>query len=296
MIQRKIILLLSTLLFILGCFDFTIVQYIEQQKDRSLIITIRASSPFLKEKKKSTAFDENEFKNKIIADNITLLSSRYIEDDLTGTFEYVFKIKQLPSKIDLTKPIKLLPYKDKNGQYIFFSMETSEFKQTSNNDLFNTKEIAENILAASKYRLAFSNLTPKKALIIVNRTQTERFNLSIYKMGNVYCIDIPMNLMLMNETAVIVSFTNTINDSEISKYFAELREKREEEEKKYKQEQQKKDEIENPNEDVNNNNLDNDDYNNYENDSDITDDNGITDEDANTHHDTDTNTDTENVK
>ncbi|MCX8125451.1 MAG: hypothetical protein N3F66_14985 [Spirochaetes bacterium] len=290
MIHRKIILLLSALLFVLGCFDFTIVQYIEQQKDKSLIITVRATSPFLKEKKKSTVINEDEFKNKIVTTNITLLSSRYIEDDLAGTYEFVFKAKQLPSKLESTLSSPFLPYKDKNGQYIFFSLGTSELKQPSNNDLFDTKEIAETMLAAAKYRLAFGNITPNKALIIVNRKQIEKFNLSIYQMGNVYCIDIPMNLMFMNESAVIVSFTNNINDSEISNYLTELRKKREQEEKKYREEQQKKDETEKLNEDKNNNDtIDKDDYNEYENDSGINNDKS-TGEDTNIH------TDSENIE
>ncbi len=178
----------------------------------------------------------------------------------------------------------------------FFSLETPKLKQPSNKDFIDEKAITEAMLAAAKYRLAFGNMLPKKALIIVNREQIEKFNLSIYQMGNVYCIDIPMNLMFMNESAVIVSFTNTINDSEISNYLAQLRKKREQEERKYCEELQKKHETEKHTEDKNNNdNLDNDDYNTYENDLDITDDES-TDQDTNTQTNSDTNTNTDNIK
>lgn len=86
------------------------------------------------------------------------------------------------------------------------------------------------------------------------------FNLSIYRLGSIYFIDIPMSLILMNESAIIVSFSKTINDANIRYYLTQLNKKREEEEKKYHKElekQQNNDTI-NPDDDSDTQENDND--------------------------------------
>ncbi|MEW6525329.1 MAG: hypothetical protein AB1444_01520 [Spirochaetota bacterium] len=227
------IMLLITLLFTTGCFDFDIVHYIEPKKDKSLFIKFRVTSMYFKDQNNKNAFGNDVIKGNLPDDKNTKVTYQLIQDDITAGIEATITTKPYSTMSELDK-LPLIPYQDKFGQYILLFHNYQ--KISSSSDFFDSQKIAEGLIAASKYRLAFGNCIPKKIVIIVNKENQEKFYPNIYQLGNIYHIDIPMNLVLMNESAVIVSFTNTINDSEISNYLAKLMEKRKEEEKKYQEE------------------------------------------------------------
>ncbi len=104
----------------------------------------------------------------------------------------------------------------------------------------------------------------------------------------IYCIDIPMNLILMNEAVVIISYSSTVNDYEISSYLAKLLEKRKE--KENKNENVDKNEYNVTNEE-NKKQLDDNTDTDIDTDGDI---NRDTDEDTDIYNDNQTNA--ENVK
>lgn len=241
-------------IFTTGCFDFDIVHYIEPKKDKSVFIKFRVTSSYFKDKDNQNISDNEIIKSNLPGDKDAKVTYQLIQNDLTSGIEITITAKPSLTIPDESDKLPIIPYRDKYGQYVFIFHNYQKF--SSSNDMFDTQAIAEGMLAASKYRLFFCNTIPKKALIIVNREQPERFNLSIYQVGNVYCIDIPMNLILMNESAVIVSSANTINDSEMSNYLAKLLEKRKEEEKKYQEDLNK-----NENNDINKYNNNDDDQN-----------------------------------
>ena len=247
-------------IFTTGCFDFDVVHYIEPKKDKSVFIKFRVTSVYFKDKNNQNISDNEIIKSTLPGDNDAKVTYQLIQNDLTSGIEITIATKPYSTIPDESDKLPIIPYRDKYGQYIFIFHNYQKF--SSSKDMFDTQTIAEGLLAASKYRLAFGNTIPKKALIIVNRNQPERFNLSIYQIGNVYFIDIPMNLLIMNESAVIVSCDTTIKDSEISNYLATLLEKRKEEEKKQQEELNK-----NENNDTNKyNNDDGQEDNKLEND------------------------------
>jgi hypothetical protein len=258
--KKFYIIAIVSFIFTTGCFDFDIVHYIEPKKDKSLFIKFRVTSIYFKEKENNNLQNNEIIKSNLPDDKNSKVTYQTIQNDLTAGIEITIEAKPysaIPSDFD---KFPIIPYKDKYGQYVLIFHNYQKF--SSSNEAFESQKIAEGLLAASKYRLAFGNTIPKKALIIVNRNQPERFNLAIYKIGNVYCIDIPMNLILINESAVIVSCDTTIKDSEISNYFATLLEKRKEEEKKQQEELNK-----NENNDTNKyNNDDGQEDNKLEND------------------------------
>ena len=273
--KKFYIIAIVSFIFTTGCFDFDVVHYIEPKKDKSVFIKFRVTSIYFKEKDNNN-FQNNEIiKSNLPDDKNSKVTYQLIQNDLTSGIEITIATKPYSTIPDESDKLPIIPYRDKYGQYIFIFHNYQKF--SSSKDMFDTQMIAEGILAASKYRLFFSNTIPKKALIIVNREQLKKFNLSTYKIGNVYCIDIPMNLILMNESAVIVSSANTIKDSEISNYLATLLEKRKEEEKKQQEELNK-------NENNDTNKYNNDEDNNFDNYNDDLNDN------AESESDTDTNT------
>lgn len=227
------IMLLITLLFTTGCFDFDIVHYMEPKKDKSLFIKFRITSMYFKDQTNKNAFGNEAIKGNLPDNKDAKVTYQLIQDDITAGIEATIITKPHSTISNLDK-LPLIPYQDKFGQYILLFHNYQ--KISSSSDFFDSQQIAEGLIAASKYRLAFGNCIPKKIVIIVNKDNQEKFYPTIYQLGNIYHIDIPMNLVLMNESAVIVSFTNTINDSEISNYLAKLMEKRKEEEKKYQEE------------------------------------------------------------
>jgi hypothetical protein len=243
-------MLLITLLFTTGCFDFDIVHYMEPKKDKSLFIKFRITSMYFKDQTNKNAFGNEAIKGNLPDNKDAKVTYQLIQDDITAGIEATIITKPHSTISNLDK-LPLIPYQDKFGQYILLFHNYQ--KISSSSDFFDSQQIAEGLIAASKYRLAFGNCIPKKIVIIVNKDNQEKFYPTIYQLGNIYHIDIPMNLVLMNESAVIVSFTNTINDSEISNYLAKLMEKRKEEEKKYQEELKK-----NESDDENTYNEDND--------------------------------------
>lgn len=265
--KRFYIIAIISFLFTIGCFDLDIVHYVEPKKDRSLFIKFRVTSIYFKDQTDKKTFNNDVIKGNLPDEKDTQVTYQWIENDLTAGVEITTTAKP-HSTISATDKFPVIPYRDKFGQYIFIYHNYQELGSSQN--LFDSQKIAEGLLAASKYRLAFGNTVPKQALIIVNREQPEKFNLSIYQLGNIYCIDIPMNLIIMNESAVIVSCASTINDSEISNYLTKLFEKRKEEEKKHeelkKQENNENDATNNYNDSNNEDNSDKQFDNNHNND------------------------------
>ncbi|MGB4267691.1 MAG: hypothetical protein WBK20_00770 [Spirochaetota bacterium] len=269
------IILVITLLFTTGCFDFDILHYIEPKKDKLLFIKFRATSVYFKNETKNFSSNKEELQKNLALNRISNLNYQFIENDLTAGIEMTMLAKPFESIPAGDTIFPIIPYRDKYGQFIFIFHNYQEFR--SSNDLFDSQQIAEGLLAASKYRFVFGNTIPKKALIIVNRAKPQKFNLSIYQIGNIYCIDIPMNLIIMNDSVVIVSCRSIINDSEIDNYLAKLLEKRKKEEEKKYEELYKNENFDQ------NNHTDNNEENNNQ-----------LDDNTDTTIDTDTDTDTDN--
>ncbi|HNX59925.1 MAG TPA: hypothetical protein PKK43_12565 [Spirochaetota bacterium] len=231
--MKKITPVLITALFICtGCFD--VMHYVEFRKDKSIYVDYRLTigvgakdaGAEIKQADDSRIF--SGFGAGIKKYNPEI---RRIENDRETGIELICtapeKALMLPAE-DSEYP--LIPYKDAKGQYIFISQPKSAAAD-SNQD---ANKMIQSMFASSRYRIITGGtFTVKKAVIITNDQETAtRFEPSIYKLGPLSFVDMPLISVMFKESAVIISESDTIDEKEIRAYFAKRNKEREEAAKK----------------------------------------------------------------
>ena len=217
-----------------GCFD--VVHYIEPRNDKTVFIDYRVTSVMGKGKKEFTFDRDGTLKDLQLGSLKTKLSIK----DCSGDLESGYEISGVIPESMLTFPVEnvkapLLPYKDRLGQYVLLFQDGKRGKDQSD-------KMAEAILMTAKYRIVIGGAKPKAARLISN--DDKKIRLTVYTLGTQSYIDIPLGLVFGNEGAVIISFTDSVSDAEMTAHFAKARERRAKDEEKARLEREHQNRIE----------------------------------------------------
>lgn len=224
--------LISILFICTGCFD--VMHYVEVKKDKSVYVDYRLTIGIgakdagteIKQADDSKIF--SGFGNGIKKYNPEI---RRIENDMETGVELICTVPEkalmLPAE---DSEYTLIPYKDAKGQYIFISRPKSAAAD-SNQD---ANKMIQSMFASSRYRIITGGtFTAKKAVVITNDRETAtRFEPSIYRLGPLSFVDMPLISVMFKESAVIISDSDSIDEKEIRAYFTKRNKEREEAAKK----------------------------------------------------------------
>ena len=115
--NKACIILIISLLFTTGCFDFDIVHYIEPKKDKSLFIKFRVTSIYFKDQTSKNIFANDIIKANIPDDKNSKVTYQLIQNDLTAGLEITFSAKPQTTYSNSDK-LPIIPCYDKYNQYI----------------------------------------------------------------------------------------------------------------------------------------------------------------------------------
>ncbi len=224
--------LIAALFICTGCFD--VLHYVEVKDDKSVYVDYRLTVGIgnkdagaeIKQADDSKIF--SGFGNGIKKYNPEI---RRISNEMETGVELICTAPEkaliLPAE-DSEYP--LLPYKDAKGQYLFISRP----KSTATDSNQDANKMIQSMFASSRYRIITGGkFTPKKAVVITNDQETPtRFEPSIYRLGPLTFVDMPLTSIMFKESAVIISATDTIDEKEVRAYFTKRNRERAEAAKK----------------------------------------------------------------
>ncbi|HNX60590.1 MAG TPA: hypothetical protein PKK43_15920, partial [Spirochaetota bacterium] len=155
--------------------------------------------------------------------------------------------------------IAFIPYHDKKGQYILVSLGTMSGKDNKQ----DMDKMMNAVFASARYQVILNGtFIPRKVMLITNEKEgLIRYYPNVYTLGKMIFIDIPGSLMLLNESALILSPRETVDDKEITSYIAKRskeRELKEQQEQKEQEEQERKENAEKEKESIEENPEDGD--------------------------------------
>ncbi len=229
-----------------GCFN--VVHYIEVKKDKSVYVDYRLTTVYGKDEYQSKK--EKESNDEIFGDMGVVKSLNPVIKDISDDVESGFEITCTAPESAQVMPnakakIPLIPYHDKKGQYVLVSYGTmSEDDKTKDTD-----KMAAAVFASARYQVILNGaFVPRKAMLVTSGKEgLVRYYPNIYTLGKMTFIDMPGSLMLLTESALILSPRETVDDKEITSYFAKRtkeRELREQREQKEQEEQERKENAE----------------------------------------------------
>ena len=210
----------AAILLCTGCFD--VMHYIEVKNDNSVYVDYRITVAVANKDAGS------EFKQ---ADDSRIFTSFGMDVKklnpsirrITNEMDSGIEITCTAPEKALTRPAEdaeytLIPYKDNKGQYIFISRP----KNAGGDSNQDAERMAQSMFASSRYRIITGGkLAAKKAVIITNdRGTITRSEPSIYRLGPLTFVDMPLMTVMFKESAVIVSASDTVDEKEIRAYFA----------------------------------------------------------------------------
>ena len=196
-----LLLFIVPVLVFSGCFD--LIQYSEI-KDGKYVSQLRisiskemgqngasmsASNQYLPEDpkfkqlgitvKSSTA--ENEFEQQMIVDISAPESA-------------------LTKRLDTDKPVGMIPYKDKAGQYLYI------FKNDKKSGNAESDKMAAMMMGSVKYRMMFGGKQKPQQCVLLSDEKRDGVVIPFVKMGDVLYIDFPLMKIMSGDAIILFSF------------------------------------------------------------------------------------------
>lgn len=245
--MKKIIMLCALCACTLpGC--FSVVHYIEVKKDKSVYVDYRLTTVYGKDEYQSKK--EKESSDDIFGDMGVVKSLnpvfKDISDDIQSGFEITCTVPASAQVLpDAKAKIPLIPYHDKTGQYILVSYGTMSEEEKKK----DTDKMAAAVFASARYQVILNGaFVPRKAMLVTSGKEgLVRYYPSMYTLGKMTFIDMPGSMLMLTESALILSPRATIDDKEITSYFAKRAKERElqyQREQKEQEEQDRKEKAE----------------------------------------------------
>lgn len=218
--MKKIFLVLVCL-FCVSCFD--IFHYIELTADKKFRSEYRISfSKSLFAMGGSTSpignLDVDEMLNKPELkklDGVFTGTKKETDSSLILHFKYSGSENSLTKRIE-TDSFPMIPYKDESNQYVFIFKQNKSTAQTNSQE----NKMAEAILSGPVYRmLVGGELKPQKA--VFKKKSQDAIELEIIPLGTQYLIEFPINYILKESSAFVISFSGEIKLDAINKILNE---------------------------------------------------------------------------
>lgn len=244
--RKGCILIIMGLIALTGCFN--VVHYIEVKKDKSVYVRYRLTTVLGKDEYKKEK--EKEDKDEILSDMGVVKSLNPVIKDISDEIESGFEISCTAPESAQILPIgktkiTLIPYHDKAGQYILVSYGTMSDADKIN----DTDKMAAAVFASARYQVILNGtFVPRKAMLVTSAKEgLVRYYPNIYTLGKMTFIDMPASMLMITDSALILSPKETVDDKEITSYFAKRTKERElqyQREQKELEEQERKENAE----------------------------------------------------